>query len=602
VESRTESHRVRKITLFYYLEDDTISLNEEKIKNSGLPAGTLLKRHRIENLSLDSIRVGSAIELFGQTYYICDADGFTRSYYESIGISQPPASAFPDDGFGRRSKIMHQKPADFVPLSRAHCPVNSAKTIQFLANDGKVCRFFATCVSEPRKFIILFYLSDNTVEVRESYQPNSGYDNCSVFFKRGHVPQVSLAGIRIGQTCDLVSRKFLVCDADKFTRDWFEKTWKIVLGPAVVEHRKEEEKHTVQEEPPYTGYGSWEDSLGSVGSLNPKPPKRDLIKLFSNEGKTLRFFCRFTNPCPEDSVRRFVITFYLADDHLMIFEPPIRNSGILGGKFLEKGVYMNNTTGELVKASDFAIGKEINIVRSSFTVETCDEYTDKFLKRSNGSSTNESEIDSIAQKICEKLYQIMHLVHDTFLKVEKNGKAIVTIDKFREILTRFGFFLTDNDSLRVMQRFDKEMRGFVSHDEFCRVIAEWSTGPLKDHHDTLMGIDQYTTVAKRALDESTEADVAKRALMDLTNLLYSREGFDKRFMFELNKIAKSSGKATAPQIRQALGNLGHQFMEVDIQRCVRFHNQKSGPDAVNAPVDIFKFINTLSVVYHKLST
>lgn len=602
MESRTESHRVRKITLFYYLEDDTISLNEDKVKNSGLPSGTLLKRHRIANLNPHVIRIGSSIELFGQTYYICDADPFTRSYYDSIDFSQPLAIPIPEDAFTRSSSIIHQPPIDFVPLSRAHCPVNSAKTIQFLANDGKVCRFFATCVSESRRFTILFYLSDNSVEVRETYVPNSGYDNCSVFFKRGHLPNVSLAAMRVGQTCELVSRKFLVCDADKFTRDWFEKTFQIVLAAPVVENRKGEEKRTVQEEPPYTGYGSWDDSLGSVGSLIPKPPRRDLIKLFSNEGKTLRFFCRFTNPCPEDSVRRFVITYYLADDHLMIFEPSIRNSGILGGKFLEKGVYLNNNTGELVKSSDFAVGKEINIVRSSFTVEACDEYTDKFLKRSSGSSTNESEIDSIAQKICEKLYQMMHMVHDTFLKVEKNGKAIVTIDKFREILTRFGFFLTDNDSLRVMQRFDKEMRGFVSHDEFCQVIAEWSKGGMKEHHGGLMGLEEYTTVTKRALDDSNEADVTKRALKDLTNLLYAREGFDKRFMFELNKIAKSSGKATVSQICQALKNLGHQYNELDIQRCVQFHSQLLRKTPDNQSVDIFKFINTLSTVFHKLSS
>jgi hypothetical protein len=32
--------------------------------------------------------------------------------------------------------------------------------------------------------------------------------------------------------------------------------------------------------PPYNGYGTAEDSLGSVYSLQPKPPKIDMKKMF----------------------------------------------------------------------------------------------------------------------------------------------------------------------------------------------------------------------------------------------------------------------------------------------------------------------------------
>jgi hypothetical protein len=35
-------------------------------------------------------------------------------------------------------------------------------------------------------------------------------------------------------------------------------------------------------------------------------------------------------------MRRFVIQFYPADDSVAIYEPAIRNSGIMGGKFLSR--------------------------------------------------------------------------------------------------------------------------------------------------------------------------------------------------------------------------------------------------------------------------
>lgn len=34
--------------------------------------------------------------------------------------------------------------------------------------------------------------------------------------------------------------------------------------------------------------------------------------------------------------RRFVLSYFLADDTLSIFEPPQRNTGITGGKYLER--------------------------------------------------------------------------------------------------------------------------------------------------------------------------------------------------------------------------------------------------------------------------
>lgn len=42
---------------------------------------------------------------------------------------------------------------------------------------------------------------------------------------------------------------------------------------------------------------------------------------------------RRPSPC---TGRRFVLSYFMMDDSLLIFEPPIRNSGIVGGKFLER--------------------------------------------------------------------------------------------------------------------------------------------------------------------------------------------------------------------------------------------------------------------------
>ena len=48
-----------------------------------------------------------------------------------------------------------------------------------------------------------------------------------------------------------------------------------------IDLQKEKPKKFYQPIPPYNGFGSEEDSLGSVFSLQPNPPRKDLNKMFT---------------------------------------------------------------------------------------------------------------------------------------------------------------------------------------------------------------------------------------------------------------------------------------------------------------------------------
>lgn len=47
VESKLETERVRKLIIYYYLEDNSIEMVNKTQTNSGLPQGEFLKRHKI---------------------------------------------------------------------------------------------------------------------------------------------------------------------------------------------------------------------------------------------------------------------------------------------------------------------------------------------------------------------------------------------------------------------------------------------------------------------------------------------------------------------------------------------------------------------------
>ena len=54
------------------------------------------------------------------------------------------------------------------------------------------------------------------------------------------------------------------------------------------------------------------------------------------DSHVLRFFARLDTNRPIDMDRTFIISFFLSDDTISVFEPEKRNSGIVHGKFIER--------------------------------------------------------------------------------------------------------------------------------------------------------------------------------------------------------------------------------------------------------------------------
>jgi len=83
---------------------------------------------------------------------------------------------------------------------------------------------------------------------------------------------------------------------------------------------------------------------------------------------------------PEDVDRRFIISYYLADDTISIFEPAQKNSGIIEGPFLKRNKYKNvDKNLEFINPSDLAVGGDITINGYNFHLFGCDEYTTTYL-------------------------------------------------------------------------------------------------------------------------------------------------------------------------------------------------------------------------------
>ncbi|ESN96853.1 hypothetical protein HELRODRAFT_102301 [Helobdella robusta] len=411
-ESPNENYRIRKVQIYYYLEDGTMVVNEPVVANSGLNQGKMIKRQKIPknneggSYTWKDLNNGRNINCFGRVFHIYDCDAWTTEYLESEGIEVNPAEQCPDDPY-----IMSRETSDVMKSkSFINPPSNHLESLKrFLDLDRKVLRFF--CIGddqrasskERRKFILHYYLVNDTVEVREVHTKNDGHDPFSVLISRQRIPKnrnsvdsnfpsivlelteneihdyFSPKDFAIGRTILLYNRPFLIYDCDDFTKAFYWKNYGLTdFTPYSEElhHRKK-----------YTGYGTLEDSLQSVEKLVLEPPKKDLIKMMNWDGVVLRYEAKM-EAMKSEFTRRFIISYRLADDTITIYEPPVKNSGIQGGKFLEKSrvAKPGSTTDRPVYygPQDFYVGAVIDVFRHRFIITGADDFAIKFMEsRSN---------------------------------------------------------------------------------------------------------------------------------------------------------------------------------------------------------------------------
>jgi len=202
-ESPDENFRVHNITMMYYLEDDTLHLIENRQENAGLPQGVFLKRHKVpkdgksaECYHWSDLQLPMNIELYSRVFRVYDCDEFTRSFYANEGITLGQSEALPAAPYSKVRAMINfkQNPPDQSELKnynevRLGGGRYNGNLHSFLENDRKVLSFSIfwedNSYDGGDKFYTLnYFLSNNTVEVKEISVQNSGRYAFPMLLKR----------------------------------------------------------------------------------------------------------------------------------------------------------------------------------------------------------------------------------------------------------------------------------------------------------------------------------------------------------------------------------------------------------------------------------
>lgn len=496
--SAAETERVRRVVIRQYLSDNTVAIFEPRVVNSGIPQGQLLKRAKVAKTKgrADFYKPGDFVlgrtyTIYGRTYTLTGTNGFTRKFYASeLGLDVGEPGETPLDAFaaraaatGQHNLVMNEsrKFAE-AALGRGYIDVKSSK--QFFSRDGQVLCFYATwedpaADGERRAYKVLYFLADDTVEVNEIKQANSGREQFPSLLKRSRLPRnhrdstcsvasigAGAAGdyvmegeIRVGGLLNVYGRDLLVCDCDDFTKRYMKEAHG--QEPVAPIKMFEDPKPLVRMEmPPPNGYGTEEDSAGSFTNLVPRPPRKDMTKILKYGSASLRFLAALASPAVEDVDRRFVITYFMCDETISIFEKVIRNSGFVGGKLLERS-RVKDATGNFIQPQQFFVGANVTVNQQAFRLLEADAYTVKFMEQ-------ESAIFPQADlaRVVDHLKSEGLDAAKAATVFDANGDGKVDRAEFARALEASGYFLTEHETLTVLRHCDANGDGTVSVQEF----------------------------------------------------------------------------------------------------------------------------------------
>ena len=588
-QSADEAQRVRKCTIYYYLEDDTIQVNECKSENSGMPQGNFVKRHQIPKgeeaedglYTLDDLVVGGSIVIYSREFFITDCNPSTLQYLQSMGRDAYPVEAPADPYTTLRADFMSRETGADQTVSRNQQKspmkkfmeatlgntVNNKGLEGFLKFERCVLRFDAVwddrdqLHGDLRRYTLHFFVADNEMEVVEMQKPNSGRDPFPLLVKKMKLPKPGFAGVpdangrsdepepgayycledlSIGGDVYVFGRRLFITDADPATRRFYSAKG-MDLGEAIA---VPDETPALPERqvPPYNGWGSEADSYASTLSLVPKAPRTQFDLMGANLNRhVLRFAAKLVTDVPDDKGRKFVISFFCADDTIQISEPPQRNSGIVGGNFLYRSSVKNPATGKPFKSNDFHVGAQINVSSRIFQIDDVDEFTLKYME-GRPDAFPLSSAPKILADLRKKLFAEAATGRLTalFRKYDSDSSGKITIDEFTSILRAFDPDIPDQAVVTVMRAFDDSGDGAITIDEFVEVMSRKDDFTAEDFEEQAQESTDYVTLAAD-MNETEKVEMQSDLVLSLFANDFLSKGSVSKMTGQMSGSARAEG-------------------------------------------------------------
>lgn len=404
-ESPIENYRVRRLVLRFFIDDGTTDIFDPDIRNDGIIHGPFLKRTTMPSLSrdnfLEKLRVGGTVDCFGRAIRLYACDEWTKKFFADLGYPQEGDFEPPLDKYSREHPEIFEDPTSkyyakgsssitrFIEAASGNNRSKKdtlARSLRYQAAEFKFKLFWVDAWDGQEfrhHYQLTYYPVDEETEIIE--QKVKGTARPPIFLKKRRLPRFVLPHDNRMRSCDdetgdedyyneddfivgshieVFGRNMVIYDCDDATQAWYLKEKGIDQRSNRVDVSDPPTPAIVHPTPPPPVFGGEEDTLNSLKYLIPKQLKREMREPAMG---FLRYIARLKTADPVDGGRVFLVTYYRDTKEVGVYEPPLRNSGVLGGNFLRRCKAKNPVTEKLFEESEFYPGAELVINRFTFT-------------------------------------------------------------------------------------------------------------------------------------------------------------------------------------------------------------------------------------------
>ena len=460
--------------------------------------------------------------IYNREFHLTGCNGFTSEFFRVNGLKLSFESSVPVDKYmvqratlsrlstrsatpaaDGRSSVDLLRPDTSMSMSSVSSTVKRDMREKFLKYANKVLRFYAywddrgSMFGERMEYVLNYYLQDDKIEVLEVKRSNSGRDPFPKLVKKQRVPRhfqgVPTVGSKeadfeeeyiherdfvVGETIEIFGRELHIYDCDQFTREYFRQQLGFIQPERTLEAEPLVEFPNL-ELPPYNGFGSEPDSISSYFTLIPKQRfgfLTDPDRAMKFDAVIFRWRARFdmdkmNMPSPEDSKRRFVVSLFMGDGSVSVYEPPIPNSGFMGGKFLERQRVLRQGfkmgSGEWMDKSDFMIDLPGTVWVNNFPFVLMD--ADKFTLRHLNNGRQFINVAAVHEKVRQKAGSAASLLK-AFRTIDVGDSGTVTLEELVAVLRKLSVDVDEDELVALITEWDTAKTGSVKYRDLLAAV------------------------------------------------------------------------------------------------------------------------------------
>jgi hypothetical protein len=184
--------------------------------------------------------------------------------------------------------------------------------------------------------------------------------------------------------------------------------------------------------------------------------------------QVLNFSAKLLTKNSDDLRRKFVVSFYLFDQTLQIYEELVPNSGFRHGKYLQKTRVINPTTRQFFAPSDFFVGGRINVGGRIFELTGASELAYGIME-SNPDEFRESDLALQLSKLTTTTQVTGTNLRQAFTEAEKETpEKKLTVAAAQRILERCAPNLSRQGAATIARGYDR--RETFATEEFLGIL------------------------------------------------------------------------------------------------------------------------------------